>query len=413
MTVNAGEKYNERQKMIEDSIALKPTKRMVNAVRVNYWPYYEYGMTLADALKDYKRGNDCFVRFHREFHPDVASMCSGNSPSKIYEIAGLKTVRWPGDPKGLDKNAPFQYIEYETMMEDEYDEFLSTPAEFAIKKFFPRTCSIFEPLTKLDWLSMCTRITGAVDAFTTPEMLDMYKKLSEIAKIRDDYRNYSKELKNTLIEMGYPFISGTGSATAFDMLADTLRCTMGFFADLILQPDNIQKCLDKFVDIHIKSSLAQCKMTGCKYAWVMLHKAFDGFISDETYRTCYWPYLKKWALEMIDHGLIPVLFTEGPYTTRLKYLAELPAGKALVHFEEVDFKEAKRILGGKVCMMGGFPNQLLMFGTPEQVRDKAKEIIDIMGPDGGYMFATSASVDQAERRNMEALFQTIEDYGKS
>ena len=29
------------------------------------------------------------------------------------------------------------------------------------------------------------------------------------------------------------------------------------------------------------------------------------------------------------------------------------------------------------------------------------------------MFATSASVDQAERRNMEALFQTIEDYGKS
>ena len=49
-----------------------------------------------------------------------------------------------------------------------------------------------------------------------------------------------------------------------------------------------------------------------------------------------------------------------------------------------------------------------------RIRDlKAKEIIDIMGPDGGYMFATSASVDQAERRNMEALFQTIEDYGKS
>ena len=115
---------------------------------------------------------------------------------------------------------------------------------------------------------------------------------------------------------------------------------------------------------------------------------------------------------MIDNGLIPVLFTEGPYTTRLKYLAELPEGKALIHFEEVDFKEAKKILGGKSCMMGGFPNQLLMFGTPQQVSDKAKEVMDIMCPDGGYMFGMGASIDHAPRANMEALFRTVNDYGK-
>ena len=96
------ELYNERLQLIQDTIALKPTKRMVNAVRVNYWPYLEYGMTLADAMRDYKRGNECFYRFHREFAPDVASTCSANYPSKVYEITGLKTVRWPGDPKGLD-----------------------------------------------------------------------------------------------------------------------------------------------------------------------------------------------------------------------------------------------------------------------------------------------------------------------
>ena len=52
------ELYQERLQLIQDTIALKPTKRMVNAVRVNYWPYLEYGMTLADALRDYKRGNE-------------------------------------------------------------------------------------------------------------------------------------------------------------------------------------------------------------------------------------------------------------------------------------------------------------------------------------------------------------------
>ena len=410
--MSAQELFNERQKLIEDSLACKNNTRMVNAVRVNYWPYLEYGMTLADALRDYKRGNEVFVKYHQEFNPDVASTCSANFPSKVYEIAGLKNVRWPGDPKGLDVNAPYQYIEYETMMEDEYDEFMDAPAHFAITKHMPRTATLFEPLTNLNWQNLCTGITGAVNAFTTPPMLEMYKKLEEIAAINGEYRKYSGELKKTLMEMGFPFISGTASSMAFDMLADSLRCTMGFFADIIIQPENVTRVLDRFVEYHIQGSLAMCKATGCPYAWVMLHKAFDGFISDETYRDYYWPYLKKWALAMIDNGLIPVLFTEGPYTTRLKYLAELPEHKCLIHFEEVDFEQAAKILGGKNCMMGGFANQDLMYCTPEQVKEKVKRIIDIMAPTGGYMFGMGASIDHAPRANMEAMFQTIQEYGK-
>ena len=407
------ELYQERLQLIQDTIALKPTKRMVNAVRVNYWPYLEYGMTLADALRDYKRGNECFYRFHREFAPDVASTCSANYPSRVYEITGLKTVRWPGDPKGLDVNAPYQFIEYETLMEDEYDEFLDAPAQFTLDKFMPRTADVFAPLTNLNWLAMCTRITGHIDAFTSPAMLEMYKKLEECAEVLADYRKYSAEARKTIMEMGYPFISGTGSATAFDMLADSLRCTMGFFADLLIQPENVRRTLDRFVEFHIQGSLAQCKATGCQYAWVMLHKAFDNFISDETYRDFYWPYLQKWILAMIDNGLTPVVFTEGPYTTRLKYLADVPAGKVIYHFEEVDFKAAKKELSGIACIMGGYPTQSVMFDKPEQLRDKVKAVIDIMGPGGGYMFGTGASIDHAPRANMEMLFDTIQTYGKA
>lgn len=406
------ELFNERQQLIEDTIALKPTKRVVNAVRVNYWPYTEYGMTLADALRDYERGNQCFIQYHKDFAPDVASMCSANYPSKVYEIAGLKTVRWPGDPKGLDVNAPYQFIEYETMLEDEYDEFLDSPIQFALGKHMPRTVELFEPMYNLNWQSMCTRITGAIDAFTSPAMLDMYKKLEQCAEILSDWRAHSGKLKQTLMDMGYPFISGTGSATAFDMLADSLRCTMGFFADLLEQPENVRRVLDVFVEQHIQGSLAQCKATGCKYAWVMLHKAFDNFISDETYAQFYWPYLRKWILAMIDAGLTPVVFTEGPYNTRLKYLVDVPPGKVIYHFEEVDFRKVKAELGGIACVMGGYSNQSLMFDTPQQVSDKVKEILDIMAPGGGYMFGMSASIDMAPRANMEAMFQTIQDYGK-
>ena len=69
--MSAQELFNERQKLIEDSLACKNNTRMVNAVRVNYWPYFEYGMTLADALRDYERGNEVFKKYHQEFNPDV------------------------------------------------------------------------------------------------------------------------------------------------------------------------------------------------------------------------------------------------------------------------------------------------------------------------------------------------------
>ena len=87
------ELFKERTQLIDDTIALKPTSRVVNAVRVNYWPFFEYGLKLSDALRDYDRVNECFIRYHKEFSPDVASICSANSPSKVYEISGLKTVR--------------------------------------------------------------------------------------------------------------------------------------------------------------------------------------------------------------------------------------------------------------------------------------------------------------------------------
>ena len=54
-----------------------------------------------------------------------------------------------------------------------------------------------------------------------------------------------------------------------------------------------------------------------------------------------------------------------------------------------------------------------MFDKPEQLRDKVKAVIDIMGPGGGYMFGTGATIDHAPRANMEMLFDTIQTYGKA
>ena len=101
------------------------------------------------------------------------------------------------------------------------------------------------------------------------------------------------------------------------------------------------------------------------------------------YAEFYWPYLQQWILRLIDAGVVPVVFCEGTYTKRLKYLQDVPKGKVIYYFENVDMKEAKRVLGGTACIMGGFPLNLVSQGKPEAIRDKVKEYMDIMAPGGG------------------------------
>ena len=88
---------------------------------------------------------------------------------------------------------------------------------------------------------------------------------------------------------------------------------------------------------------------------------------------------------LIDEGLVPVLFFEGENTSRLETISDIPAGKAVYHFESVDLRKAKEILGGRVCVRGNVPVSLLHTGAPEAVADFVRKEIDIFGRDGGLI----------------------------
>ena len=115
---------------------------------------------------------------------------------------------------------------------------------------------------------------------------------------------------------------------------------------------------------------------------------------------------------MIENGITPVIFSEGSYTTRLKYFTELPPGKVIVHFEQVDIREAKRLLGDVCCIRGAYPTFTLTNGTKQQIIDKVKETFDVLAPGGGYLFTTGCAVDHCPRENLETLFEAVELYGK-
>jgi uroporphyrinogen-III decarboxylase len=73
---------------------------------------------------------------------------------------------------------------------------------------------------------------------------------------------------------------------------------------------------------------------------------------------------------------------------------------------------AKKKLGGIACISGGFPATMLDWGTPEQVREAVKRLLDTCAPGGGFVFATSCGPGNCKRENVEAMFETVKEYGK-
>ena len=75
-------------------------------------------------------------------------------------------------------------------------------------------------------------------------------------------------------------------------------------------------------------------------------------------------------------------------------------------------KEAKRILGDTCCIIGNLSVSRMEFGTKEQIIDMTKYLLDTCAPGGGYIFDFDGSLENAKPENVEAMFETLDKYGK-
>jgi uroporphyrinogen-III decarboxylase len=125
----------------------------------------------------------------------------------------------------------------------------------------------------------------------------------------------------------------------------------------------------------------------------------------------YWPTLRKLIGILIDNGYVPDLFIEGDYTSRLEIIKDVPPGSCIFHFENVDMRKAKKILGDRVCIRGCIPIHIMTMGTPDDVRKVAKEQIDILGEGGGYIMDVNVEAEQIKPENMRALMEFTREYG--
>lgn len=412
------EKYDAKVKLIADTVQLKQTDRVPIIPVFQAYPIYyaqEKGIktTIADIMQNPRRATEVYDNFYTDFDPDLGWDPILFFPSNYMERSGLTWFRWPG--KHIeDPNTMYQYIEGEYMKEDEYPEAIMDITKFMMNKWIPRSFSNLSGLSKVDFRdTMWFGHMGAFAAFADPEVQASFKALFETGQMLMDWFTYLGEYQAHMKEkFGMPPIYAGFAYAPFDMVGDSLRGTVPIMMDIYDHPDELLKLIDIMTEFAIKDTIAGCSGKAVPYVWFWLHKGVDTFMSDEQFQKFYWPSLKKYVTAVADAGLVPVLYVEGAYNTRLEYLKELPEKKVILNFEHTDIFKAKKVLGDKFCIMGNVPAVTLTYGTRQETEDYCKRLIDECAPGGGFIMDSGTMIDDANTDNIRAMFEITEKYGK-
>lgn len=407
--------YQQREKRFQDAVALRKPDRVPVVLFAEFFMTQHQGLTNQQAMYDCDRMVEAWKASMLEFDWDMAPLPLGMLPGSAMELLGILQYKWPG--QDLDANLPYQFVEREYLRADEYDEFLSNPEVFTLRRLLPRISKAMQPLAvlpPLHWFySGYALLTFGLAITAMQPFQQMLEALQQAGKEVQKSLAAQARLAAELRALGYPPIAQSFCNAPYDIVADNLRGMRGVMLDIYRQPDKLLAAIEFFTPLAIKSGIGQAKRTGNPRVFMPLHRGAGGFMSNEQYARFYWPGLKQMILAQIEAGLTPMPFFQGDYTPRLEFLAELPAGKVCGCFDVVDIKKAKEILGDTMCFMGNVPPQLLIVGTPEEVKGYVKELIDTFGDTGGLIIngAASGVPQEAKPENVRAIKEAVLEYG--
>jgi len=129
------------------------------------------------------------------------------------------------------------------------------------------------------------------------------------------------------------------------------------------------------------------------------------------------PHLKRLVDLGHDYGLLVMMHCCGGYAELIPALIGI--GLDGVHAVQpscagMDLRRLKAEYGHKLLFNGAIDSHhVLIKGTPELVREKTRETLQIMMPGGGYVAGAShdSILEETPVENVVAMFDAIQEYG--
>lgn len=390
------QRYQERLKRYVTAMRKgKPDRIPIRPFVAEFTAVYA-GYTIQEVTHDYQKAFDAVIRCAADFDWDAVV------PNMVYVWTGLVqaiNLRYYAVPgTDLPPDVCFQYLEPPEenawMRADEYDALIEDPTGFLYNVWLPRVSrDVVPPGQANTFRNNLSFVLGGM------AMLDYFTALGrQVDRLRRETGTVSA-------------ISGILKAP-FDILADKLRGYKGLCMDLYRQPDKVLKACEALAPhlLHVAKSGADPAKNVPIGLW--MHRGCIPFLSPQQFERFYWPTL-KWIIESLwAEGHQVLFYAEGEWNPNLKYIAQLPDLSIVYHVDRGDIFEVHKAVGNKFCLSGGIPNDLLAFGTPQDVKDFCKKVIDGVARDGGYIMDASAIMqNDTKPDNVKAMTELTREYG--
>ncbi len=140
-------------------------------------------------------------------------------------------------------------------------------------------------------------------------------------------------------------------------------------------------------------------------------------VSEKPFRRFVLPHLKRLVDLGHSYGLKVMLHCCGGFAELIPAMVEI--GLDGLHAVQpscrgMDLRKLKKEYGDKIAFNGAIDSTWLIFGTPDYVRTRTREVLEIMMPGGGYIAGASHDyiLEETPVENVLAMFDTVHAYGR-
>jgi hypothetical protein len=412
-SAEAKQTYQERVALMADAIEMKKVPaRVAVCPSAGHFPLDYAGVSWREAMYDYDRLAYAWEKYYDDFCPDSYVGPATVVPGRAVETVGFNLYKWAGH--GLADHQEYQFVEKEYVKAEEYQDLIDDPTGFFLSVYFPRVFDNLHALDKMPLLPPVHEMLMVPPALAPFAGEDVHTALELMADAGEESVRWFTALGSVgarIMGRGFPAGGGGVSKAPFDVIGDSLRGTRGVLLDMRRHPDELLEACERLVPFMVKYGVSSCRATGHLVVFMPLHKGADGFMSDQQFRTFYWPSLRKVIIGLVDAGLVPQLFAEGSYNQRLEVISDLPKGTTVWWFDRTDMTRAKQTVGRVACLTGNVPLDVLCAGTPDDVKEYCRKLIDTAGKDGGFILATGAGIQGSKPANVKARIDFSKGYG--
>ena len=208
-------------------------------------------------------------------------------------------------------------------------------------------------------------------------------------------------------------IRGNADQGAFS-LAAMLRGMQEFFMDLASEPDHpaIPRLLEVAYQTHVATHRA-LQAAGAHFTSLGDGTAGPDLISPAMFRRFARPYQERLVRELAADGIFVTLHICGNTTAILDQFAEYPfCGFELDY--KTDARRAKATAGANHVLFGNVdPSGVLARGTPSQVRETTRRLIETWKPGGRFVLNAGCAIPATTpSENLHVFLETAREFGE-